>query len=65
MKSYQEEADKVATIQREAGWDELSIYLYAQEQRAFCCDDQGFLLPGIICLGAGLAQDNSRFGVIR
>lgn len=30
---YQEEADKVAQIQREAGWSEYSIYLYAKEQK--------------------------------
>lgn len=61
--NYQEEAEKVAKIQREAGWGEYSIWLYTQEQKALCCDENGKLFPGIVCLGAGLAQDNSRFGV--
>lgn len=59
---YQEEADKVAQIQREAGWGEYSIYLYAKEQKALCCDENGNLLKGILFLGAGLTQDNRRFG---
>lgn len=63
--SYQEQADKVAQIQREAGWSERSIELYAQEQKAICCDNFGNLLPGILMIGAGLAQDNSRFGVYK
>ncbi len=61
--SYQEEANKVANIQREAGWTEASIQAYADFQKAVTCDEEGFLLPGIVLLGAGLAQDNSRFGV--
>lgn len=63
--NYQEEADKVAQIQREAGWSEHSIYLYAQEQKALCCDENGQLKKGILGIGAGLAQDNSRFGVYK
>lgn len=61
--NYEEEAKKVAEIQRKAGWGEYSIWLYAQEQKALCCDQDGNLLEGVICLGAGLAQDNRRFGV--
>ena len=65
MLNYEEEAEKVAKIQREAGWSELSIQLYAEEQKAICCDENGDLYKGIIALGAGLAQDNSRFGVYK
>lgn len=61
--NYQEEADKVAQIQREAGWSEESIKLYAQEQKVLCCDQDGNLFSSILMLGAGLSQDNSRFGV--
>ncbi len=61
--SYQEQADKIAQTQREAGWSETSIGLYACEQRMLCCDEEGELHKGILFIGAGLAQDNSRFGV--
>lgn len=46
-------------VQRNAGWDERSIMLYAEEQRAVTGDNYGCIL----LVGAGLAQDNSRFGV--
>lgn len=65
MLKYEEEAEKVAKIQREAGWSELSIQLYAEEQKAICCDEDGNLYKSIVGLGAGLAQDNSRFGVYK
>lgn len=65
MTRYEEQAAKVAQIQREAGWSEDSIRLYAKEQKALCCDESGELYSGVIMLGAGLAQDNSRFGVFK
>lgn len=64
MGSYEEQAARVAQIQREAGWSERSIELYANEQKATCCDENGNLYKGVLLLGAGLAQDNSRFGVV-
>lgn len=51
---------RVAQIQRDAGWPESAIMLYAMEQRA-CTPDPS----SILIVGAGLAQDNSRFGVYR
>ena len=64
MTRYEEQASKVAQIQREAGWSEESICLYAKEQKALCCDENGELYSGVM-LGAGLAQDNTRFGVFK
>jgi len=61
--SYAVQAAKVAQTQREAGWSERSIELYAREQKILCCDENGELCKGILFIGAGLAQDNSRFGV--
>lgn len=61
---YEQEAAKVAQIQREAGWSEERIRLYAEEQKMLCCDVNGELYSGVY-LGAGLACDNSRFGVIK
>ena len=54
------EADliKVANIQRNAGWSDYSINSYAEELRFICGDGAGILM-----VGAGLAQDNSRHGV--
>lgn len=54
------EADliKVASIQREAGWSYFSIDSYAKEIREIFGDGQGILM-----VGAGLAQDNTRHGV--
>lgn len=63
--SYAQEAEKVAKIQREAGWSEQSIAMYAEEQKILCCDDDGFLYPGVLMIGAGLAQHNERFGVFK
>lgn len=59
---YDVQAARVAATQREAGWSEYSILMYAKEQKALCCDAEGKLVCRMI-LGAGLAQDNSRFGV--
>ena len=55
------EADliKVANIQRNAGWSDYSINSYAEEIRFIFGDGEGVLM-----VGAGLAQDNSRHGVI-
>lgn len=64
MTRYEEQAAKVAQIQREAGWSEESIRLYAKEQKSIYCDENGELYS-CVTLGAGLAQDNSRFGVFK
>lgn len=55
------EADmiKVAGIQRNAGWSDASIASYAEEMRFIFGDGEGLLM-----IGAGLAQDNSRHGVV-
>jgi hypothetical protein len=56
MPSYKEEADKVAKIQREAGWVEEDIAAYAEFQYlllADCVDEEGNLPEGMH-LGAGL-----------
>jgi hypothetical protein len=50
----------VADIQRREGWSERSIGLYADEMWALTPDE---CLPCTLMIGAGLAQDNSRFGV--
>lgn len=50
----------VADIQRREGWSDKSIGLYAQEVRELTPDE---CLPCTLMIGAGLAQDNSRFGV--
>jgi len=50
----------VADIQRREGWSEKSIGLYAQEMIELTPDE---CLPGTLMIGAGLACDNSRFGV--
>lgn len=57
---FEEQLISVAEIQRNAGWSEESIRLYAEEQRAFIGDDPS----GVLMIGAGLACDNSRFGVV-
>lgn len=48
----------VAATQRKAGWSDASIASYEKELRVICGD-----LKGILFIGAGLAQDNSRHGV--
>lgn len=50
----------VADIQRREGWSEKSIGLYAQEVRELTPDE---CLSCTLMIGAGLAQDNPRFGV--
>lgn len=52
---------RAAEIQREAGWSEASIDSYAVEMRVLTGDNYGCMLV----VGAGLAQDNSRHGVVR
>lgn len=60
---YEDGLKKAASIQRAAGWDESSIMLYAMDHRE-CTAAMGG--PASIALvGAGLAQDNSRYGVKR
>lgn len=59
---YDVQAARIAATQREAGWSEYSIAMYAKEQKAIWCDEKGELACKML-LGAGLAQDNSRFGV--
>jgi hypothetical protein len=49
---------KVANIQRNAGWSDHSINSYAEEIRFIFGDGEGVLM-----IGAGLAQNNSRHGV--
>lgn len=64
MTRYEEQAARVAETQRNAGWSEESIDLYAKEQWEIWCKPYGDLPQGVT-LGAGLAQDNSRFGVYK
>lgn len=47
-------------IQRNAGWSEESIASYAAEHIAMT----GGVYSCILLVGAGLAQDNSRHGVV-
>lgn len=56
---FESELLKVANIQRDAGWSELSISLYAIEQREVAKGS----MECILMIGAGLACDNTRFGV--
>lgn len=62
---FAESLERVAEIQRKAGWSERSIQLYANEQRATSLDDTGTPFSSILMIGAGLACDNSRFGVFK
>ena len=59
MTRFQEQLDKIASIQRNAGWSEESITSYAKEVSIF---SEG-VEEGYLTLGAGLAQDNTRHGV--
>lgn len=59
---FESELLLVAEIQRKAGWSEYSIALYAQEQRDTTPDEA---LPCVLMIGAGLACNNSRFGVYK
>lgn len=56
---YERQLKAAGDIQRKAGWNESSIMMYAMEHRAITGDNYESLLM----VGAGLAQDNSRFGV--
>lgn len=60
-KEYQEGLEGVAEIQRAAGWSEESIRLYREDHEQFTAAIGG--PEHILIVGAGLAQDNSRFGV--
>lgn len=62
MSRWEEQAEQVRQIQQKAGWSEESTRLYLEELKEMCCDENGEL-PPCISIGAGLAQDNSRFGV--
>lgn len=62
MTRWEEQAERVIQIQKNAGWSEESTRLYLEELKAIWCDENGEL-PSHISIGAGLAQDNSRFGV--
>lgn len=53
----------VAEIQRKAGWHESGISLYADEQREISLDDNGDPFSCLLMVGAGLACNNSRFGI--
>lgn len=61
---FEEQLDKVAQVQRQAGWKDVSIAMYAYEMKLLCLDTSGMPLPSVIGIGAGLACDNSRFGVL-
>lgn len=60
---FEKDLIKVAEIQRKHGWSEHSIRLYEQELRSYYPD--GEALKGVLLIGAGLAQDNRRFGVFK
>lgn len=60
---FERDIIKVAEIQRKHGWSEYSISLYEQELRSFYPDEES--LKGVLLIGAGLAQDNRRFGVFK
>lgn len=55
---YERQLKAAGNIQRKEGWSESSIMMYAMEHRAMTGDNY----DSIILVGAGLAQDNSRFG---
>lgn len=57
---FERQLIRVAEIQREHGWSEESIQMYADEQRHFATDAT---LACTVMIGAGLAQDNTRYGV--
>lgn len=56
---YERQLKAASDIQRKAGWSESSIMMYAMEHRAMTGD----IYEGLLLVGAGLARDNSRFGV--
>jgi hypothetical protein len=53
---------EVADIQAKAGWSSCSIELYAAQMRESVGGDPESLKT-VLIIGAGLACDNSRFGV--
>lgn len=59
LSEFEDGLVKVAKIQADAGWSERSIELYADEMRAISLCS----LDAVLMVGAGLACDNSRFGV--
>lgn len=62
MSRFEEQSAQVREIQKKAGWSEESTNMYLEELKKNYCDENGEL-PSYISIGAGLAQDNSRFGV--
>ena len=62
MSRWEEQTERVRQIQQKAGWSEESTRLYLEDLKERYCDENGEL-PPCISIGAGLAQDNSRFGV--
>lgn len=56
---FENQLKHVAHIQREAGWGEESIRLYAEDRRATL----GGHLDSLIYVGASIGCDNTRFGV--
>ena len=62
MSRWEEQAEQVRQIQQKAGWSEESTWLYLEELKEMYCDENGEL-PSYTSIGAGLAQNNSRFGV--
>lgn len=60
---FENQLISVAAIQRKAGWHENGISLYADEQREISLDDNGDPFSCILMVGAGLACNNSRFGI--
>ena len=56
---FEKGLEQAAKIQRAAGWSEYSIQMYRKEQEAITGDKYA----GVLLVGAGLACDNSRFGV--
>lgn len=60
---YEQGLKEAARTQRKAGWPESAIMMYAMDHRA-CTDAMGGP-EHILVVGAGLAKDNSRYGVTR
>ncbi|QXN67351.1 hypothetical protein [Stenotrophomonas phage BUCT608] len=58
---YKEGLDRAAVFQRAVGWSEDSIRLYREDHEKMTEAMGG--PQHLLMVGAGLAQDNSRFGV--
>ena len=58
---FEKRLDWVAKVQRRNGWSEQSIKMYADELREWVTDEM--FERDDWDIGAGLAQDNSRYGV--